>query len=494
MRQQLITWLIDDIAPEIRRTKDAEGTLLKFANEQNMAPAQLEALGQMLNTARTLAHFDKAGIESRGDSFPILDVESIVDKYMSVKRASVATGKIDTWEFDCEDGSENDLPAIFREGLTPVLREEKPVLSKAAEFRQAAVEAEDLRVDLMTTQQILADTHYEIEKQAGDIAHTLRLNRDYSFRQMEADALTAFADRPSIKDTLDKVAKFCQGHTHPVNVERAACPSNARLIEGIGEQLMWKLEHIDDAMFKVAACHEFMKEAAGSPAALELRQALGLEDPTAQENFETPLGEQPSIDPASGRSQASGGRQSKPAPPGPPGPSGPKKNPSSVYSGTADADSGKERQDAGLFGKMNDKLDSALGYGAKRMEPTLTDLLFKVRNRDQELIDNRMREARQMALLQNLMTTDEVLSVADPDRVLANYQTVREAMPDHSTDVNVMRVVLRSMMQHDGISPYDLKGLLDTEAAKQKVDWNKRVVGEVDYNRAKAQVPPMKVT
>lgn len=95
MRQQLITWLIEDIAPDIRQSKDAEGTILKFARQHNLAPALVQGLGQLYNTAKTLAFLEKAGSKGRGDSFPILDVDQLVQKFLEldpVKSAGVAEG------------------------------------------------------------------------------------------------------------------------------------------------------------------------------------------------------------------------------------------------------------------------------------------------------------------------------------------------------------------------------------------------------------------
>jgi hypothetical protein len=52
-----------------------------------------------------------------------------------------------------------------------------------------------------------------------------------------------------------------------------------------------------------------------------------------------------------------------------------------------------------------------------------------------------------------------------------------------------MRVLLRSAIQHDGIAPFDLKNILETELTKQKVDWNRRLAGDVEYAGTKVQAP-----
>lgn len=80
------------------------------------------------------------------------------------------------------------------------------------------------------------------------------------------------------------------------------------------------------------------------------------------------------------------------------------------------------------------------------------------------------------------MTTDEILAEADPEQVIHIYNTIRQMAPEVAGDTNVMRVLLRSAVQHEGISPFDLKGILETELAKQKVDQGQRRVSDQQYN------------
>jgi hypothetical protein len=99
----------------------------------------------------------------------------------------------------------------------------------------------------------------------------------------------------------------------------------------------------------------------------------------------------------------------------------------------------------------------------------------------QEKVDAGMMDARHMSVLTNLMINDDILAEADPDRVTQIYNTIRENAPELSTDINVMRVLLRSAVAHDGISPFDLKGILETELTKQKTDFNRNLQEGIDY-------------
>lgn len=79
MTQQQHIKLLQDIAPDIARTGDPEGVMLQAAHEHNLSPAQFRKLGHVYNTAKSLLVFEKAA--NRGDSFSLVDVPAMVDKY-----------------------------------------------------------------------------------------------------------------------------------------------------------------------------------------------------------------------------------------------------------------------------------------------------------------------------------------------------------------------------------------------------------------------------
>lgn len=480
MRQQLITWLIEDIAPEIRRSRDAAGTIIKFANEHNLAPALVQGLGQLYNTAKTLAFLEKAGSNGRGDSFPILDVDELVRKFLEdspVKSAGVAEGTIDEWEFTNNDGSAQDLPACFAGIMTPALKQEQvfetvpPTSVKTAALKKAAT-----KLEIEFSIQVRNDAAAEMEKNASAIAQTLRENPDYPFEQMEADALGYFCENPRIQGVMDKVAEFCGNCFPRVHVTRAKSATKAALLRQPAEGLMAKISAIDDGFYILAACEDFRKEAGATTLT---------EDPALQESFKAwafPQG-------GGGKPQREGIEEFD----------GPKSKPTLKPSGDAGVGSSSPRKpggdrkpdgggSGGFFDSLNQGLDKILGATGKAALPGVKGM-FGGRNTDQELIDTNMQDTRHLSVLQNLLTTDEVLSEADPDRVVEIYNTVRQVAPEIAGDANVMRVLLRSAIQHDGIAPFDLKSILETELAKQKVDWNRRLAGDVEYAGAKVPAP-----
>ena len=51
---------------------------------------------------------------------------------------------------------------------------------------------------------------------------------------------------------------------------------------------------------------------------------------------------------------------------------------------------------------------------------------------------------------------------------MSAFNTIRQTAPHLAKDVNVMRVALRSAVQHEGIDPFTIKGIAETETARQK--------------------------
>lgn len=79
MTQQQQISLLTSIMPEINETHDPRGVMLKCAEAHNLSPAQLEKLGHVYNTAKTLVGLEKQA--HRGDSFSIVDVPEMVASY-----------------------------------------------------------------------------------------------------------------------------------------------------------------------------------------------------------------------------------------------------------------------------------------------------------------------------------------------------------------------------------------------------------------------------
>lgn len=88
-RQQI--QMLNSIMPEIVESKDPEATMLKCAKKNNLSPAQLEKLGHVFNSMKTLVGLEKQA--NRGDSFSIVDVPEMVSKYTTYDPERVLSDK-----------------------------------------------------------------------------------------------------------------------------------------------------------------------------------------------------------------------------------------------------------------------------------------------------------------------------------------------------------------------------------------------------------------
>lgn len=89
-QHQLINQL-QDIMPEIVETKNPRAVMLKAAKKNNLSIAQLEKLGHVYNTCKTLIGLEKQA--HRGDSFSIVDVPGMVAEYSSYTPGEPTTKK-----------------------------------------------------------------------------------------------------------------------------------------------------------------------------------------------------------------------------------------------------------------------------------------------------------------------------------------------------------------------------------------------------------------
>ena len=315
--------------------------------------------------------------------------------------------------------------------------------------------------------QVLDDTSEAAREKAAKFVTLLRQHPEYPFEVVEADALGYLGN--DMVPVMAKLAKFCKDDGWPV--KRASAPTTEKLLDPYQTQVMELLSSLNDDLYTIAASQEYVKEASTKVAA-------------------TATGAPPKTNPSSSGAPAggSGGGSPTPAPGGGVKPPGKKGGPA----GGGGGDEGKGGKGGGnLVGTLSNEWDKLLNT-PKQVQPLVDigkGLLGDSRNKPQEQVDSAMMDTRHTALLQNLLTTDEILSEADPEQVVNLYNTIRQQAPELAADGNVMRVLLRSAIQHDGIDPFALKGIIETETAGQKSRFNRRIEGEMNYNGLKPAQP-----
>lgn len=112
MTQHQLINKLQDIMPEIVETKNPRAAMLNCAKKNNLSAAQLEKLGHVFNTYKTLVGLDKQA--SRGASFSIVDVPDMVAEYSTYTPSEPKTkaqkdvhAQINAWMNDADSASKS---------------------------------------------------------------------------------------------------------------------------------------------------------------------------------------------------------------------------------------------------------------------------------------------------------------------------------------------------------------------------------------------------
>lgn len=485
MNEQLVGWF-EDLIPEIKKSGDVEGVFMKFANDKNLAPALLEKLGHVYNTAKTVNYLDKSASHEkmRGDSFQILDVPQLLEKY--------AASASDDHEYESSDFSSLDSGS-FRE-LTPQPKSKGvdfEALMNAPDYEEVKM-ASDRSKDLLTQSvqtrnadnidQLTFELSEDNEKIASDIITALRSsNTEFTFSDIESDAIKFMG--ASVKQACDFVAERFEKLGY--SFDRCLEPKS-ELIEDTGYVV--KFAAIQDNL-------NVMEQAAG----VKKNSA----DPVENES-QTDLFKQSSTGTKSKKKQKSdtsgGSRASSRTRIN----EDPTKYLEELASNTVVDPVGVAARGASNTGEFaadaaNTLKDVAMNATGFRAGTTLPEALAYARDNlltgpldsltggyagKQEFIDKEMEDVHYETMLQDLLVTDPILAEEDEDRIVNAFNTIKAVAPEMAKDKNVMRMALRQAAQHEGIDPFTLQQYMEAEKELQKVRHNTMVEKDLAYTPA----------
>ncbi len=463
MHEQIMDWLNEAILPHVKQASDAQGVILKFARKKQLAPAQLEALCQNFNKAATLGWLKSAEAEARGASFTLIDVPDVVREYLESDEASEAPVKqASTY---APEASYSLVEALYDEvkPAKPDDLTDNVSLEKSAKI-QAKTAAARFIVSAQELQEKIEDLQHDLGSTATKLAYELR-RTETPFAQVEADMVKMGGT--SLKPSLDRLASLVKSARGPADrLDHTKIPAGLVNIEAPlyklantfaqNYKLLRELQIGYDAIVKQASIEG---EGMASPA--EIQVAMDALRGPVPEGSREPLTEEPetsgswllrSPTPGKGKDQGKGARPDEP-----------------LMRSLAGASEEALKPYQFLYRQLQGVTDKT--------------------NRDQMHVDASMDDARSVAMLQNLLTTDSVLREADPQQVIDTYNTIRQLAPDLASDPNIMRVTLRSALQHEGMSVFDVKQFLDTQAASQKTQLGQATLNDIRYKGAPAPRP-----
>lgn len=413
MTQQQQIKLLDKIMPEIIETHDPEATMLKCARENNLSEAQLEKLGHVFNTAKTLVGLEK--MANRGDSFSIVDVPAMVAKYntydaereLSYKQKKVhnqvnklvKSSSGSEWDFLLKDeykepSSSHDLPSIL--DFAPDILEDPSIkLETTSSYDiplNSLLKTASKCISYSNTleesiKQASYDINCDIEEECTKFARSL-YNKEHLWTDLVMDAKDLFGkeEAENVLSLIEKAAK----DTRYIHI----APSTE-----INRDYQKKV-YFDSTglMDKVANIKELC----------DIREEINQMVEAIDE----------------------GNRKYE------------------------------EEKQAAVTSIMDyDKLLSSLNKHKKEFNKKKEES-----NKDYITKD---------VVLQNLLLNDEVLSQADPAKVQALFNTVDKIAPTVAKNELLIAPVLKEALQYDAIPLPQIKALMDVENANANITLNK---------------------
>lgn len=268
--------MLDSIMPDIISTRDPEGTMLKCASKHNLSPAQLEHLGQVYNTTKTIVGLEKQA--NRGNSFKLLNVPEMVSKYASYDPSKKPTGKSkdvhekvdkiindqDGWGLVAKSASLNELPNLNMVVYNELSNElddndysDDTLLDyheKSAASRLYDSVNEDLRIAHENYDQALFDAAEDIMVKMADIA--IKLTPDEGrWDEVKYAAVKRYGDK--IQPALNTI----EGYFNDIGHITEQGSFNKFASFGVLEDKYGVMDSIKD----IYELGEFLKEAANGP-------------------------------------------------------------------------------------------------------------------------------------------------------------------------------------------------------------------------------------
>jgi hypothetical protein len=424
MNQQQQIQLLNSIMPQIVETRDPEATMLKCARKNNLSPAQLEKLGHVYNTMKTIVGLEKQA--NRGDSFSILDVPKMVAKYTTYDanaelsaQAEKVHDKVDALMKDADGWSAimgigksaMQKAAAAGEGANDWLyHSNRPIpriktwLKEVAEDKGGKVDyIDDNSDEWMEVQASVKSDLKLMNKTASALGDIKRARELWEQTQYEADVeLTAqCADlRNELLQDREKWANLVMDARDVLGHEKAAAA--LQIVENYFERVR---------------CHSFVKSA------------------SIQRDYERRLA----------------------------------------------------HDSTGLVGHLEEilELDTIVKRATALLQPTekaasvpgistVEDLVSQMRSATakpdkQKDFDKKLDSAKKQTALENLMLNDSIISTADPNTVQDLHATISQLSPTVASDPVKLAPVLKEALQYDALPIQQIKDLLSVEESAQKV-------------------------
>lgn len=523
MNHQAIIEQLSSLAPKLKAADSPEAVLVKYANDRNLSPAQLERIGQVYNIAKTLNFMDKSA--NRGDSFRVLDTQKMMADFTAFKPApqKEATSNADwnSW-FDAPlskaasssnpddinswiDALEKSAKIVEEDGKYTVYSEDgskrlsKPGTKEEAVERLRQVEyfkkhkkantvpnlgAIALNDNYTTTgveevaslpktaaEQIKAELRAEsYERFELETAKQIMSDAAEEARKIASELLEMHRVNPLPFATMEHDAYYCSEDTGGI---KAATEFVANFFKSKG----WNLDRHDfsKGIPKLARDrHNILPLFNSLLDQLELHKSASLYVEDLEKKSTSAVAErrkrvqEEEVDFPSpvGRRRDSGAEEEIDFPSRD---SGRRENPLlSLISG--DKEDKNDKDTSVNLSAVKDVTKNIAQmynpelYTNQQTKDFISNILkapeISKTNKRQKGVDVAVEDVSRVTELQRLLLTDPIIGEADPDTVVSLYNTLAKANPEIVKDKNLLRFALREALQYDAVPLHTYKDLI----------------------------------
>ncbi len=435
MNHHRVIQVLNQLLPTIKEAGSPKPVMLKYAQDNNLSPAQLEKMGQVFNTAKTLTFLDRS--PDRGASFDLLDVPELVSEYSQ-------------WEPQAKAASApvpEHNPLRFP-GMKPMTRLLDEDLEKAASDKQI----EELsQWEKQARRKALDRIQLELEDAEEEWTQKQAQARKWARQQ---DAL---ADIDPQDAALDLVFNLGE------HLGKTACrwvwdldPDVTQ--EQANEKRAWDTGVAQDRV-RLEALDRAVELIEGAQRVAELRKVASSLVYSANPDTNLPDYEEEATqerrrqeeDSLLNNLEAAFSTSTKPPP---------KKE-----EGTGDRYVEPEIDVTSLTRGVDDWVTRTADKGRK-IDPlspirSMRDNITTPpqQNKKQKAVDTERRDTERSLVLARLMQSDPIISEADPETVQELYNSLQEVSPEYVRDPARLRMALREAVEYGAVPIHTLNEL-----------------------------------
>lgn len=474
MEHEQIIQTLEKLIP-VCAEQGPEKTLIKYANDNNLSPAQLERLAQMYNTALTINFMNKSS-KDRGQSFDLVSTDKMLGDFTAVDNTT-KSADVDPW-FEGLDvvksasttsshtfDSMPDLLSMAKLGSSEFIKEPELTFEETPgyEYRvdpavyAAAREKVAFTFELDGVDRMIFESEEDFRKIAAKVEDLILIN-GLTYDEVIGDGV-AILGEPGVK-AANQLSRYLEQRHVPAKLSVRTKKASVLADKYDGTSILLGLKEAVDTIEAARAYTNHIKSAV---------KYEDVDVDTDEYEFEDEDPQRPDKKLRLKKKKKDNSNDSKDKD------SGGNKIKHTAYPSLMQAIDDEKKQgprqpmvDPQFGEKMMALLNPGEYFGqvAKLKEFGEKILPDKGFNSSQQKVDTAVSDVEAITTLQRLVLTDPIISEADPETVVSLYNTIRAADPNIAADANILRFALREALQYEAIPSHTYKDLVDTNRKK----------------------------